>query len=229
MTRCCFLIAMGLLCSALSLLANPCAEGGILTVEGPTINWNGGPSPKMTLTIKNPTASDEKFVSYQLDLLLIPGPGAQGILKFDTISAADVNYVFQGNSLLDNPSTLISATAVDDFFDFVLDTEVNVEALQSFGLVTLDFDASDPSSPSGYFYIVLAPFNLEVGPWYFPLDAVAETSFGNTSEESDWLIVGIIGINVEATAVPEPAMELLFLSATALALVGFARRAVMGR
>ena len=217
-----FLWAMGLACCALPLLTEQCAEGGVLTVEGPTLAWNEGPSPRMTLEICNPTASDEQLISYQLDLLLIPGPGAQGILKFATISAADANYVFQDNSLLENPTAPVSATFIDDFFDFVMDAEALVEAGQCHGLVTLDFDASDPSSPTGIFYVVLSPFDFEAGPWYFPLEGDAETSFANTPSELGPMIVGIIGINVEATAVPEPSTQLLLWSATALWLGGFA-------
>lgn len=229
MTRCGFLLTMGLSFCALSFLTDPSAEGGVLTVEGPTINWNGGPSPKMTLSIKNPSTSPQSLIGYRLDLYLEADQDAEGTLLFNTATTAEINYLFEGNSLLD-PTLLTPDDTIEDFTDFVsgeLEEEKAIAPGASFGLITIEFDVSD-SELSGLFYVKLRAFAGDFSPWYLPPGEDAdETYFANAPPLSVAAIMGIIAINVEASAVPEPSTHLLFLSATALLLADFARRVAM--
>ena len=143
------LVTLGLMFFALPLLTSQRAQGGVLTVQGPTnVIWNGGASPRMTLTIHNPTANAVPVIGFQLDLNLIPATVNQGILKINTISVADSNYVFDGNSLFEPLPLSVMATSVDDFFDFALDP-LTIPAGASFGLVTSDFDNIDVPAPAG--------------------------------------------------------------------------------
>ena len=228
------LLTLGLLCGALPLLASQPAEAqalpGNLTVSGPgNIVWNGGPSPQITLMIENLPGPAEDVVGFQLDLSLVPVIGqSAGVLRFSSISVASSNYIFDGNSLMypDQLPQPVLSSSIEDFFDFPLVGLQTVAPGSPFGLVTIDFDDTDPSPPSGYFQIVLSAFG-PLESWYFP-DGASETPFANTLDGAQSAVLGVIGINVEAepAAVPESSALQLAGAAVAILLAGAARHRV---
>lgn len=215
------LATVGQLCFILSLLTSQHAQGGVLVVQGPTdVIWNGGPSPRMTLSIHNPTSGPVAVIGYQLDLALIPATVDQGVLKINTISIADADYIFDGNSIFEPPPLSIQATSVEDFFDYAFDPLI-IPPGASFGLVTFDFDDSEIPAPAGYYYLQLAVFGQE-GSWYFADGDVTETYFSNSPLGAFPVTVGIIGLNIEANGVPEPSTLVLFCSAIVVVFARFA-------
>ncbi|MCE9557269.1 MAG: hypothetical protein K8T91_28305 [Planctomycetes bacterium] len=191
---------------AIPILQCEHAVAGVLSVSGPTnVVWNGGASPVITLSVRNDSPTNDSLLAYQLALVLTPGPGASGVLNFNSVSMPGATYVFDGISIFlpaypGPPTTVIPPVFVSDFgFD-----GVTISPTASFDLANIDFDNTDPDAPSGLFLVQLIGFDQDHNTVYFSGVTQEQDFFANVPPGNELVTVASIWIGPPVESDPEP-------------------------
>ncbi len=200
-------------------LSFPCvATAGTLTVVGDMdVTWNGGPSPTVTLGLKNDTALDDWVMTFQLELQIVAGPSATGQLLFDSAWTPSTGYLFGGGGLQPNPAYNGPPTSIiENFFDIDFNFGTLLAAGDSANLIQFDFD--DSLSPQGEFFITLGPFNGDFASYYSSVTSGGDaTSFANVGTSNGHIIVANVILGAQqAQPVPEPHAALAAIIGAAL-------------
>jgi hypothetical protein len=150
-------------------------------------------------------------------------------LQFSTAAVPDTAYVFDGESVFAPFGPYYSGpptTEISGYVDIDSGDGRCIGSGVSFGLVTLTFDNSDPSPPSGLFFIELVPSQIDEASFYVlsssPTDAI---NFDNAQP-----VVGSVQVGAESQAVPEAATNYMAVVGALFLLIWFVTaRAIGGR